>query len=204
MTIEIRTTDGGTVRVSPELLQAFKNNFRGAVVGPDDREYDDTRKIWNAMIDRHPALIMRCTGTADVMQAVRFARDHQCLVAVRGGGHNIAGLAICDHALLIDLSSMRSVRVDPVAGLVRVQAGALLGDVDHECQAFGLATPLGVNSTTGIAGLTLGGGFGWLSRKYGMTVDNLVAAEVITADGERDRQRQRESRPLLGASRGRR
>jgi FAD/FMN-containing dehydrogenase len=154
------------------------------VLLPADPGFDEARRIWNAMIDRQPAIIVRCAGVADVRRSVAFARDNGLPLAVRGGGHNIAGSAICDDGLVVDLSPMKSVRVDPATRRAYVEPGATLGDFDHEAQAFGLATPLGINSTTGVAGLTLGGGFGWLSRKYGMSVDNLVSADVITADGE--------------------
>jgi FAD/FMN-containing dehydrogenase len=154
------------------------------------------------MIDRRPALIARCAGTADVMAAVRFVREHDVLASVRGGGHNIAGTALCDGGLLIDLSGMRAVHVDPDARIARVQPGANLGDVDHETQAFGLATPLGINSTTGVAGLTLGGGFGWLSRKHGLAIDNLRSADVVTADGELRRASPDHDADLFWAIRG--
>jgi FAD/FMN-containing dehydrogenase len=154
------------------------------------------------MIDRRPALIARCTGAADVMLAVDFAREHGLLLAVRGGGHNIAGNAVCDGGMMIDLSRMNLVRVDPQTRTAHVGAGATLGELDHETQAFGLATPTGINSTTGVAGLTLGGGFGWLSRKYGMTVDALTAADVVTANGKLLRASERENPDLFWAIRG--
>ena len=135
------------------------------------------------MIDRRPGAVVRCRGASDVMRAVRLAHDNGLLMAVRGGGHNISGNAVCEGGLLIDLSLMRSVRVDPKNRTARVEPGVTLGEFDKEAQTFGLATPLGINSTTGVAGLTLGGGFGWLSRKFGFTVDNLISADVVTADG---------------------
>jgi FAD/FMN-containing dehydrogenase len=168
-----------------DALDQFKAGLRGQVFEPGDAGYDEARKIWNAMIERRPALIVRCAGVADVRHAVRYARDQEMRLAVRGGGHNIAGNALCDGGLVIDLSQMKAVRIDPDARKAYVGPGALLADFDHEAQEFGLATPLGINSTTGVAGLTLGGGFGWLSRKYGLTIDNLVAAEIITANAER-------------------
>ncbi len=175
--------DGSSVAVDSEALQQFKSSLRGALLFPGDDGYDKARTVWNAMIDRHPALVVRCAGVADVQRAVAFARKYALLTAIKGGGHNIAGNAVCEGGLLIDLSSLRSVRVDPVARVAHVEPGATLADFDHECQAFGLATPVGINSTTGIAGLTLGAGFGWLSRKFGMTIDNLLAADVVVADG---------------------
>jgi FAD/FMN-containing dehydrogenase len=155
------------------------------MITPEDAGYDEARKIWNAMIDKKPALIVRCAGTADVMRCIVFASDHGLPLAIRGGGHNIAGNALCEDGLLIDMSAMRSVAIDPDAQLAYVEGGATLSDFDHEAQAFGLATPLGINSTTGVAGLTLGGGFGWLSRQYGLTIDNLLSAEVVTANADR-------------------
>ncbi|HEV3425208.1 MAG TPA: FAD-binding oxidoreductase [Paraburkholderia sp.] len=172
------------VNLASNAIEDLKVATRGQVLLPADPGFDEARRIWNAMIDRQPAIIVRCAGVADVRRSVVFARDNGLPLAVRGGGHNIAGSAICDDGLVVDLSPMKSVRVDPVARRAYVEPGATLGDFDHEAQAFGLATPLGINSTTGVAGLTLGGGFGWLSRKYGMSVDNLVSADVITADGE--------------------
>jgi FAD/FMN-containing dehydrogenase len=161
--------------------------MRGPVILPDDPSYDEERRIWNAMIDKRPAAIAQCSGVADVMHAVRVASDEGLLISVRGGGHNIAGNALCEDGLVIDLSAMRSVHIDPEARHACVAPGATLGDFDHEAQVFGLATPVGINSTTGIAGLTLGGGFGWLTRKYGLTADNLIEAEMVTADGQRVR-----------------
>jgi FAD/FMN-containing dehydrogenase len=154
------------------------------------------------MIDRRPALVVRCAGAADVLRAVRFARDNDLLVGVRGGGHNIAGNAVCDGGLQIDLSLMKSVRVDPVARTARVEPGVTLGEFDREAQAFGLATPLGINSTTGVAGLTLGGGFGWLSRGLGLSIDNLLSADVVTADGELLRASEQEDPDLFWGIRG--
>ncbi|EMA44949.1 FAD-binding oxidoreductase [Halococcus saccharolyticus] len=165
-------------------VNEFGEGFRGEVINPAEVGYDDAREIWNAMIDREPALIARCAGTADVIAAVDFARENDLLVSVKGTGHNIAGNAVCDDGLMIDLSLLKSVHVDPAAQTARVEPGVVLNELDHETQAFGLATPVGYNSTTGIAGLTLGGGFGWLSRKYGMTVDNLRSADIVTADGK--------------------
>ena len=156
----------------------------GDVLLPGQEGYDAARAIWNAMIDRKPGVIVRCLNTADVRLALEVARDNGIALAVRGGGHNIAGHALCEGGIVIDLSRMRDVRVDPRARRARVEAGATLADVDAATQAHGLAVPLGINSTTGVAGLTLGGGFGWLSRKLGMTVDNLVSAEVVTPSSE--------------------
>jgi FAD/FMN-containing dehydrogenase len=165
-------------------INELKQGFEGEILLPSDRDYDSARKIWNAMIDRHPGVIARCATTRDVVRGVNFARDHGLLLAVRGGGHNIAGNAMCDDGLVIDLSKMKAARVDPGRRRVTIEGGATLADLDAATQAHGLATPVGINSTTGIAGLTLGGGFGWISRKYGMTVDNLESTEVVTAAGE--------------------
>lgn len=167
-----------------EQVAELKAALPGKVILPADSGYEDARKIWNAMIDKRPAVIVRCATTSDVVQTVNFARDNGLLLAVRGGGHNIAGNALCDDGIVIDLSLMKAAQVDPEARRVTVEGGATLADLDAATQAHGLATPLGINSTTGVAGLTLGGGFGWLSRKYGMTVDNLESAEVVTATGE--------------------
>ena len=158
--------------------------FRGDVIVPDDDDYDDARVVWNGAVDRRPRLIARCRGTADVAAAVCFARDHDLEIAVRGGGHNVAGTAVCDGGIVIDLSAMRAVLVDPVECSALVQGGALWGDVDHETQAHGLATTGGIVSHTGVGGVSLGGGVGWLMRKHGLTVDNLVEADVVTAEGE--------------------
>jgi FAD/FMN-containing dehydrogenase len=168
-----------------DVVDHFKTTLRGPLLKPGDPEYDTARMIWNAMIERRPALIARCAGTADVLACVAFARDHGLPLSVRGGGHNIAGSALCDDGLVIDLTAMRSAAVEPDSRRAWVWGGATLADFDHEAQAFGLATPLGINSTTGVAGLTLGGGFGWLSRTLGLAVDNLLSAEIVTADGQR-------------------
>jgi FAD/FMN-containing dehydrogenase len=159
-------------------------SFRGQLLLPTSPGYDTARKIWNGAIDRRPACIARCTGVSDVVAAVRFARDHDLEIAVRGGGHNVGGTAVCDDGIVIDLSAMRAVWVDPATRIALVQGGALWGDVDHETQAHGLATTGGIIGHTGVAGLTLGGGIGFLMRKHGLTVDNLLAAEVVTAEGD--------------------
>ncbi|QCJ48041.1 FAD-binding oxidoreductase [Haloprofundus sp. MHR1] len=176
-------TDDRRSTLGPEALDAFADAFGGEILLPSDAGYDDARRIWNGMIDKRPAVIARCSGTADVVAAVRFARERDLPLAVRGGGHNVAGTAVCDDGLVVDLSGMDSVFVDPDARRVRAQGGATLGDVDRETQLFGLATALGVVSETGIAGLTLNGGVGHLRRKYGLSLDNLVSVELVTADG---------------------
>lgn len=193
---------GDSITLDEASLEKLKSSLRGALLVPGDEGYDKSRTVWNAMIDRKPAMVVRCAGVADIRLAVTFAHTHGLLTAVKGGGHNIAGNAVCEGGLLIDLSAMRTVTIDPIAAVAHVEPGATLGDFDHECQAFGLATPVGINSTTGIAGLTLGGGFGWLSRKYGMTVDNLLAADVITADGRLIRANEKEHADLFWAIRG--
>jgi FAD/FMN-containing dehydrogenase len=176
--------------------------FRGDVIASDDHDYDDARAVWNGTVDRRPRLIARCRGTADVAAAVRFARDSDLGIAVRGGGHNVAGTAVCDDGIVIDLSAMRAVSVDPVRRRSHVQGGALWGDVDHETQAHGLATTGGIVSHTGVGGLSLGGGIGWLMRKHGLTVDNLEGAEVVTAEGNIIRASAEEHPELFWALRG--
>jgi FAD/FMN-containing dehydrogenase len=165
------------------MIQDFKAMLRGALIGPEDDSYDAARKVYNAMIDKRPAMIVRCAGTADVIAAVNFARTHDLPLAVRAGGHSVAGNSTCDAGLVIDLSPMKGIRVDPVQRTARAEGGVTWGDFDHETQVFGLATTGGIASTTGIAGLTLGGGIGYLNRKYGLACDNLLSADVVTADG---------------------
>ncbi len=174
----------------------------GALIRPDDADYDEVRAVWNGMIDRRPGAIARCANINDVMAAVDFAREHGLLVSVRGGGHHIAGTAVCDDGLMIDLSAMRAVSVDPDRRTALVEGGATLGDLDRETQAFGLATPGGVVSTTGVGGLTLGAGFGWLSRLHGLAIDNLVAAELVTADGRQVEASEDENPELFWGLRG--
>ncbi|MDA4114421.1 MAG: FAD-binding oxidoreductase [Thaumarchaeota archaeon] len=178
------TTQLNSKVVAAEAAKALKDDFRGNIVLPGEPSYEQARKVWNGMIDKHPAIILRCAGTSDVMKAVRFAHDQGLVVSVRGGGHNVAGNAVCDDGLMIDLSGMKSVRVDPVSRTVRVEPGATWRQFDLETQAFGLAATGGLVSTTGIAGFTLGGGIGWLVRKYGLALDNLVSVDVVTARSE--------------------
>jgi FAD/FMN-containing dehydrogenase len=173
-----------TTPLDDRAIRDLEAAFRGEVLLPDDDGYDEARTVYNAMIDRRPAVIVRPTGAADVMTAVDFAREHDLLVAVKGGGHNVAGNAVCDDGLMIDLANMSSVRVDLDARTVHVGGGARLGDVDHETAPFGLVAPAGVVSITGVAGLALGGGFGYLCRKHGMTVDNIRSVDLVTAQGE--------------------
>ncbi|SDE68353.1 FAD-binding oxidoreductase [Ruegeria marina] len=180
---KINALDSGFVSVEDDLIANLDVSLRGNVFQPGTSGYENARVIWNAMVDRKPALVIHAKGASDVQQAVRFARKHNLMMSIRSGGHQIAGHAVVDGAVLLDLSGMTSVSVDPGARTARVEPGALLGDVDRETQAHGLIVPLGINSTTGIAGLTLGGGFGWTTRRFGMTIDNLMSAEVVTADG---------------------
>jgi FAD/FMN-containing dehydrogenase len=184
------------------VIDELKAQFRGPVLLPADAGYDPARQIWNAMIDRRPALIARCKSPEDVVQAVKFGRKQGLLVSIRGGGHNIAGNAVCDDGLMIDLSQMKGVKVDAKARRATVEPGCTLADFDAAAQAHGLATPLGINSTTGVAGLTLGGGFGWLSRKHGMSVDNLLSADVVLADGSLAHASEKENAELFWGLRG--
>ncbi|MGH7542558.1 MAG: FAD-binding oxidoreductase [Gemmatimonadota bacterium] len=183
-------------------VDGLATRLEGEILTAEDPGYDEARAVWNAMIDRRPELIVRCAEADDVIEAIGFARERGLEVAVRGAGHHIAGNSVCEGGLLVDLSPMKTVEVDPKRRTARVGPGATLADLDGATQAYGLATPVGINSTTGIAGLTLGGGFGWLSRKHGLTIDNLTTAEVITADGERVRAGEDENADLFWGVRG--
>ncbi|MDD2539711.1 MAG: FAD-dependent oxidoreductase, partial [Desulfuromonadaceae bacterium] len=183
-------------------IDKLRSNFRGNILQVSDAGYDEARRIWNAMIDRKPALIARCTSPEDIIQAVKFAHKSNLRVSVRGGGHNIAGNAVCNDGLMIDLSLMKNVRVDSDARLATVEPGCTLAEFDAAAQVHGLATPLGINSTTGVAGLTLGGGFGWLSRKFGMTIDNLLSVDIVTAAGKQVHASESENSDLFWGVRG--
>ncbi len=185
-----------------ETIDKLKTGLTGQVVLPDAPNYDEVREIWNAMIDRRPAAIVQCTTADDVSRAIAFARENGLELTIRGAGHNIAGNAVCDNGVMIDLSTMKQVRIDAQRRRAYVEPGATLNDFDLAAQSHGLATPVGINSTTGIAGLTLGGGFGWLTRKYGLTIDNLVSAAIITADGKQIRTSETENADLFWAIRG--
>jgi FAD/FMN-containing dehydrogenase len=182
--LKVMTNSERASTLDQAAIAEFKQSLRGELITPSDQDYDQKRKLWNGMIDKHPAMILRCTGAADVVSAVNFARNNRLLLSVRGGGHNVAGKALCDDGLVIDLSDMRSVRLDPTSRTVRAQGGARLGDIDHETTPFNLAAPIGLVSQTGIAGLCLHGGVGWLTRKYGLTLDNLISVDIVTADGQ--------------------
>ncbi|MEM7221474.1 MAG: FAD-binding oxidoreductase [Pseudomonadota bacterium] len=183
-------------------LDGLRASIRGEVLAAGDEGYDQARQVWNAMIDRRPSVIVRCRGVADVTDAIAFARDNGLAVSIRGGAHNVAGHAVCDEGVMIDLSLMRGVRVDPQARRAWVEGGATWGDVDRETQAFGLATPGGLISDTGVAGLTLSGGVGWLRSRHGLCIDNLTAVEVVTADGRFLQASEEENADLFWAVRG--
>jgi FAD/FMN-containing dehydrogenase len=191
----INTLDEATIK-------DFTKNFSGQIFRPGEAGYDEARAVWNGIIDRYPALIARCTSSADVMAAVNFAREHKVEVAVRGGGHNVAGHGTSDGGLVIDLSGMKQIEVDPVSRTVRAGGGATIGELDKATQAYGLATPLGVVTETGIAGLTLSGGFGWLRNKYGLSCDNLISVDVVTADGRLIKANERVNSDLFWGVRG--
>jgi FAD/FMN-containing dehydrogenase len=185
-----------------EAINSFRESFQGPIITPTNDEYDEARKVWNGMFDKHPVLIARCVSTSDVINAVSFARNNNLLTAVRGGGHNCAGNATCDDGIIIDLSLMRRVNVDRNNKTVRVDGGALLADVDRETQLYGLAVSAGIVSHTGVGGLTLGGGYGWISRKYGLSIDNLISAELVTAESELLTVNENENADLFWGIRG--
>ena len=185
-----------------KVKEKLRGTIKGSVLVPADPGYEEARQIWNAMINRRPAVIVQCVQAEDVPLVIRFARKNGLELSIRGAGHNIAGNAVCDNGVMIDFSRMKKVRVDARKRRAYVEPGATLADLDEATQAHGLATPVGINSTTGIAGLTLGGGFGWLTRKYGMTIDNLVSVDMITAEGKKMRASQNENADLFWAIRG--
>ena len=196
-------SDGGFAsRIDAASIDGLKAGLRGPLLLPGNPGFDDARSVWNAMIDRRPAIIVRCLGAADVITCVNYAREQKMMLAIKGGGHNIAGLAVCDGGLMLDMSLMRGVWVDPAARTARAQAGCLLGDVDRETQVHGLAAVLGFVSNTGIAGLTLGGGFGYLTRRFGWTCDTVLSMDVVTADGRLVRASEKESPDLFWGLRG--
>src|SRR5215217_1656026 len=180
--LPIITLTGAAAALGEAVVERFESRLRGQLLRPGDAGYEEARLIWNGVIDKRPAFIARCAGVGDVIDSVNFARENDLLVAVRGGGHNVAGNAVANGGLVIDLSLMKGIRVDLRRSTVRTEGGATLGDLDREAQVFGLATPLGVVSETGIAGLTLGGGIGWLRRKYGLSSDTLVSVDAVSAN----------------------
>ena len=202
MELELNTNGGAKVAIEDSVFEAFGARLRGELIRSGDAGYEEARLVWNGMIDRHPALIVRAANVADVINSVNFARERDLLLAVRGGGHNVAGTGTVDGGLLIDLSPMKGIQVDPERGTVRAEAGVTIGELDNKTQAFGLATPMGVVSETGIAGLTLGGGLGWLRRKHGLSSDNLVSVDVVTADGTFLKASEEENQELFWGIRG--
>ena len=200
--MRVTSTDGRPIDVPQEAIETLKPRLRGVLSLPGDAGFEEARTVWNAAIDRRPAVVVRCLGTADVIACVQFAREHDLLLCIKGGGHNIAGLATADGALMIDLSLMRGVWVDPVARVARAQGGCLLGDVDRETQLHGLAAVLGFVSQTGVAGLTLGGGFGYLTRRWGWSSDNVLGMDVVTAEGRLVRASTQEHPDLFWGLRG--
>jgi FAD/FMN-containing dehydrogenase len=200
--IKAITLRGNDILLNQSAVEAFKSGLRGELLMPADVGYDEARTVWNAMIDRCPAIIACCAGTADVISAVNFARSHELLLSVRAGGHNVAGNAVCDGGMMIDLSPMRGIRVDPINHTVRAEPGLTWKELDHETLAFGLATTGGTVSHTGIAGLTLGGGVGWQMAKHGLTCDNLLSVDIVTADGKLQTASSTQNEDLFWAVRG--
>ena len=200
--ITARTIKNGTIALERKTIDDLRGRLRGTILLPGDPGYNAARSLWNGMVNRRPALIVRCTNVTDVIAAVNFGREQNLVIAIKGGGHNVTGNAMCDDGIVIDLSPLRRCDVDADRRMVRVEAGALLGDLDAATQAHGLATPIGINTTTGIAGLTLGGGIGHLMRRHGLTIDNLAAVEMVTATGERVRAAEDENVDLFWAVRG--
>jgi FAD/FMN-containing dehydrogenase len=194
--------DPGEIMLDDTVVRALNGAFAGELIGPGDGRYESARRVWNGMVDRRPAMIARCAGEDDVVAALAFARERGLPVAVRGGGHNVAGNAVCDGGVVIDLSALKEISVDPERRSAVVAPGVLLGELDRATQAFGLATPTGNVSMTGVAGLTLGGGLGWIARKHGPACDNLLSARVVTADGERVTASAEENPDLLWGLRG--
>jgi FAD/FMN-containing dehydrogenase len=201
-TIAAVTADGASIALSDADIEGLRSALRGELIGSDHGSYEAARRVWNGNIERRPALIARCAGVADVQRAIGFARTHHLAVSLRGGGHSAPGYGTNDGGLVIDMAAMKGIQVDPAARTVRAQAGVLWRELDHETQAFGLATTGGTVSNTGIAGLTLGGGLGWLMGKHGLTVDNLIAADVVTADGEFRKASAKDNADLFWALRG--
>jgi FAD/FMN-containing dehydrogenase len=197
-----KTLDGGEIDLPQEVFSSWAARLRGPVLAPDTTGYEDSRTVWNGMIDRKPALVVRCLGSGDVIECVRLARDHNLLLCIKGGGHNIAGLAVADGALMLDLSLMRGVWVDPIGRVAHAQPGCVLGDVDRETQLHGLASVLGFVSLTGITGLTLGGGIGYLTRRWGWTSDNVAGMDVVTAEARLVRASSEENPDLFWGLRG--
>ena len=200
--VPARNIKNDMIELHRKAVDNLKGRLRGTVLLPGAPGYNEARSLWNGMVDRRPALIARCTNATDVIAALSFGREQNLVIAVKGGGHNVTGNAMCDGGIVIDLSPMRRCDVDLGRRMVRVEAGALLGDIDAATQAHGFATPIGINTTTGIAGLTLGGGIGHLMRLHGLTIDNLVAVEMVTAAGERVRAAEDENADLFWAIRG--
>jgi FAD/FMN-containing dehydrogenase len=200
--LQLKNTGGGLTAVSAKALEALRNAIRGEVLTAESASFDARRAVWNGLIDKKPGALIRCTGVADVMAAVHFARQHHLAIFVRGGGHNVAGACLADNGLTVDLAPMRHVLVDPERRTALVQGGATLGDLDHETQAFGLAAPVGLVSATGVAGLTLHGGMGWLLRRHGLSIDNLLSVDIVTADGRLTRANHHQHADLFWAVRG--
>jgi FAD/FMN-containing dehydrogenase len=188
--------------VSTLSIDQLKSAFRGELIQPGDADYESARKVYNGMIDKHPQLIAKCVDVADVIAAVNFGRENNLLTAIRGGGHNGGGLGTCDGGLVIDVSRMKGIRVNPTEKTVRVEPGCVWGDVDHATHAFGMAVPCGFISTTGVPGLTLGGGIGYLTRRYGLTIDNLLSVDMVLADGSFVGSESKNNRDLVWAGRG--
>ena len=200
--LKIATLSGNYAEISERMVKDYRGSLHGGALLLGEEGYDSARQLWNGMVDKRPAMIARCSGTADVINSVNFAKENSLVISVRGGGHNFPGNSVCNDGLMIDLSQMNGVRVDPGSKTARAQGGTKWGAFDHETQAFGLAAPGGTDVDTGIAGLTLGGGIGWLSGKFGLSCDNLISADVVTAEGRSITASENENTELLWALRG--